>query len=146
VRSGPGVFVEATPGFEPGIKALQASALPLGDVAVRPRGLFRVEGRIRLSKSLSGPSPRRDLDGADDGIRTRDPNLGKVVLYQLSHVRTRKAQAVGYQRGRGRATAASRRSDRFASQFARGLARAGVDGTIPLAALRCGDSQHVPGA
>src|ERR1700710_1081633 len=30
----------------------------------------------------SGTSPR-----ADDGIRTRDPNLGKVVLYQLSHVR-----------------------------------------------------------
>ena len=28
--------------------------------------------------------------GADDGIRTRDPNLGKVVLYQLSHVRTQK--------------------------------------------------------
>jgi hypothetical protein len=27
--------------------------------------------------------------GADDGIRTRDPNLGKVVLYQLSHVRVR---------------------------------------------------------
>ena len=25
--------------------------------------------------------------GADDGVRTRDPNLGKVVLYQLSHVR-----------------------------------------------------------
>src|SRR5262245_54738934 len=24
---------------------------------------------------------------ADDGTRTRDPNLGKVVLYQLSHVR-----------------------------------------------------------
>ena len=29
------------------------------------------------------------LSGADDGIRTRDPNLGKVVLYQLSHVRVR---------------------------------------------------------
>ncbi len=29
-----------------------------------------------------------DLSGADDGIRTRDPHLGKVVLYQLSHVRT----------------------------------------------------------
>jgi hypothetical protein len=28
-----------------------------------------------------------DFSGADDGIRTRDPNLGKVVLYQLSHVR-----------------------------------------------------------
>ena len=30
-----------------------------------------------------------DSIGADDGIRTRDPNLGKVVLYQLSHVRVR---------------------------------------------------------
>src|SRR5688500_14403021 len=27
------------------------------------------------------------MDGADDGIRTRDHHLGKVVLYQLSHVR-----------------------------------------------------------
>ena len=27
------------------------------------------------------------LNGADDGVRTRDPNLGKVVLYQLSHIR-----------------------------------------------------------
>ena len=25
--------------------------------------------------------------GAEDGIRTRDPNLGKVVLYQLSYFR-----------------------------------------------------------
>ena len=31
----------------------------------------------------------RPFLGADDGIRTRDPNLGKVVLYQLSHVRVR---------------------------------------------------------
>ena len=29
-----------------------------------------------------------DLLGADDGIRTRDPHLGKVMLYQLSHVRS----------------------------------------------------------
>ena len=27
------------------------------------------------------------LHGADNGIRTRDPHLGKVMLYQLSHVR-----------------------------------------------------------
>ncbi len=26
-------------------------------------------------------------DGAGGGIRTRDPNLGKVVLYQLSYTR-----------------------------------------------------------
>ena len=31
-----------------------------------------------------GVSPE---NGADDGIRTRDPHLGKVMLYQLSHVR-----------------------------------------------------------
>ena len=29
--------------------------------------------------------------GADDGIETRDPHLGKVMLYQLSHVRVRQA-------------------------------------------------------
>ena len=27
------------------------------------------------------------IHGADNGIRTRDPHLGKVMLYQLSHVR-----------------------------------------------------------
>jgi hypothetical protein len=31
------------------------------------------------------------LSGADDGIRTRDPHLGKVMLYQLSHVRVSPA-------------------------------------------------------
>ncbi len=29
-----GMLMEATPGFEPGVKALQASALPLGHVAI----------------------------------------------------------------------------------------------------------------
>ena len=38
-------------------------------------------------KSGDLPGPTRHFFGADDGIRTRDPNLGKVVLYQLSHVR-----------------------------------------------------------
>ena len=35
--------------------------------------------------------PKRPFkcNGADNGARTRDPNLGKVVLYQLSHVRLR---------------------------------------------------------
>jgi hypothetical protein len=28
--------------------------------------------------------------GAGDGIRTRDPNLGKVVLYQLSYTRNNR--------------------------------------------------------
>ena len=34
-------------------------------------------------------SSRATEFGADNGARTRDPNLGKVVLYQLSHVRLR---------------------------------------------------------
>ncbi len=46
--------MEATPGFEPGVKALQASALPLGYAA---------------------------SSGAEDEIRTRDPRLGKAMLY-----------------------------------------------------------------
>ena len=64
--------LEAKPGFEPGVKALQASALPLGH--------FAEKGPLETV---------RKRNGADNGARTRDPNLGKVVLYQLSHVRLR---------------------------------------------------------
>lgn len=39
----------------------------------------------KVSGPLDGAQPLR----ADDGIRTRDPHLGKVMLYQLSHVRMR---------------------------------------------------------
>ena len=46
--------MEATPRIELGIKVLQTSALPLGYVA---------------------------LIGAENEIRTRDPLLGKEVLY-----------------------------------------------------------------
>ena len=64
--------LEAKPGFEPGVKALQASALPLGH--------FAGKGPLETIQKCNG---------ADNGARTRDPNLGKVVLYQLSHVRLR---------------------------------------------------------
>ncbi len=30
--------------------------------------------------------------GADNGVRTRDTKLGKLVLYQLSYVRLKKEQ------------------------------------------------------
>ena len=46
--------LEAAPGFEPGVKVLQTSALPLGYAATHK---------------------------AEDGTRTRDPHLGKVVFY-----------------------------------------------------------------
>jgi hypothetical protein len=42
---------------------------------------------------------------ADDGIRTRDPHLGKVMLYQLSHVRSAPTG-----RGRSRRNSAGARS------------------------------------
>ena len=41
--------LEATPGFEPGIKALQASALPLGDVA-----LCTPERAVSMNEGRSG--------------------------------------------------------------------------------------------
>ena len=47
--------------------ALQAVASPLGHATA---------------------SPRWTLLRADDGIRTRDPHLGKVMRYQLRYVRT----------------------------------------------------------
>ena len=56
--------MEAPPGFEPGMEVLQTSALPLGDGAV-------------WRKSW----PRIGNNGAGNGIRTRDFDLGKVALY-----------------------------------------------------------------
>lgn len=51
--------MEAALGFEPRMKDLQSSALPLGDAAI-----------FNFYK-----------DGAENGIRTRDPRLGKAMLY-----------------------------------------------------------------
>ena len=65
---------EAPPGFEPGIKDLQSSALPLGHGAKREGSGQRL---------LPPPFATR----AGNRTRTGDPNLGKVVLYQLSYSR-----------------------------------------------------------
>jgi hypothetical protein len=54
---------------------ISRSALPARSPASRTAG-----------RTITPPDLR--FLGADDGIRTRDPHLGKVVLYQLSHVRT----------------------------------------------------------
>ena len=48
-----------------------------------------VPGARAASTKKRGSLEPRKIVGADNGARTRDPNLGKVVLYQLSHVRLR---------------------------------------------------------
>ena len=67
-------LVEVETGFEPVCTALQAAASPLGHSTVR----------LLTEASAYGSSRLR----ADDGTRTRDPHLGKVMRYQLRYVRT----------------------------------------------------------
>ena len=59
------------------IKALQASALPLGHVAI-------LNTRNKKSQYVRW---LENINGADEGTRTLDIHLGKVVLYQLSYIR-----------------------------------------------------------
>ena len=60
---------------------------------MRNATLTRIAG-IALSAREIHPSKRKaplhgDFSRADDGDRTRDPQLGKLMLYQLSYVRAR---------------------------------------------------------
>ena len=74
---------------------------------IRPKLTFATNNATATpqnARSLSGSSLGDDYEkpgyrgsravalGADNGARTRDPNLGKVVLYQLSHVRICKTK------------------------------------------------------
>ena len=43
--------------------------------------------KSKMGLWLGAPQPLGMNAGAGNGIRTRDPNLGKVVLYQLSYSR-----------------------------------------------------------
>ncbi len=52
----------------------------------------RVRAQTTGTKKPGYRSSRAVTLGADNGARTRDPNLGKVVLYQLSHVRICKTK------------------------------------------------------
>jgi hypothetical protein len=73
-----GLFTLAAPGrFERPLTDPKSAVLPLDDGAPM---------RSHASRSpLAQPAGQRN--GAEDGTRTRDPHLGKVMLYQLSHFR-----------------------------------------------------------
>lgn len=91
-------MLEATPGFEPGIKALQAHALPLGYVAA-PAYLGVVPGAGLEPARKENPRDFKSLASTDSAIRailcinlkrksgagnesrTRDIDHGKVALY-----------------------------------------------------------------
>ena len=75
-------YLEVDTGFEPVYTALQAAASPLGQstVALPPH-------------EESGQPKLPDVLRADDEIRTRDPHLGKVMRYQLRHIRVARIAA-----------------------------------------------------
>ena len=56
--------------------------------SIEPLVLVGDTGIEPVTSSVSGKrAPAAPIARADDGTRTRDHHLGKVMLYQLSHVR-----------------------------------------------------------
>ena len=49
--------------------------------------IFKKIFKLFLEKKKDFSKSEKSFLRATDGVRTRDPNLGKVVLYQLSHCR-----------------------------------------------------------
>ncbi len=70
-------------GFEPRLTDPKSAVLPLDEGAT-----LHSVGRP------AGPAGGQK-NGAEDGTRTRDPHLGKVMLYQLSHFRSIKTRRSG---------------------------------------------------
>src|SRR5215207_838888 len=79
------VRLAAPRGFEPRLTDPKSAVLPLDEGAAVPEvDLGYGEG-----------------NGAEDGTRTRDPHLGKVMLYQLSHFRPEVDRLERWCRGPG---------------------------------------------
>src|SRR6187455_1823526 len=71
-------MLAAPRGFEPRFTDPKSAVLPLDEGAAVRKGI-----------------------GAEDGTRTRDPHLGKVMLYQLSHFRSKDPSTRGWCREPG---------------------------------------------
>ena len=59
----------------------------VGDTGIEPV-TSSVSGKRATAAPIARAPEGARWDGADDRIRTGDPHLGKVMLYQLSYVRT----------------------------------------------------------
>jgi hypothetical protein len=79
--------LEAASGFEPLHKGF--ADLSLSHLGTPPLNWYKEKTEKIISRLLHNAYCLliTVLSGAGNGIRTRDPNLGKVVLYQLSYSR-----------------------------------------------------------
>src|SRR5580700_1086539 len=77
-------------------QTIGGGALCSGGLSGVPMSADQYE-RIPRSGSVNAFPAHRHQNSprADDGIRTRDPHLGKVMLYQLSHVRVKERAYLG---------------------------------------------------
>ena len=80
-------------GFEPRLTDPKSAVLPLDEGAETRSLAGGCPGRQRADVFGLLPKPRLLRSGAEDGTRTRDPHLGKVMLYQLSHFRSKTTPA-----------------------------------------------------
>src|SRR5437867_9401800 len=78
-------------GFEPRFTDPKSAVLPLDDGAANPPD---EASRSVAGGHLAGTIGPWARNGAEDGTRTRDPHLGKVMLYQLSHFRPYRCAAM----------------------------------------------------
>ena len=72
-------WMAAPRGFEPRFTDPKSAVLPLDEGAAG--------GDLERLRASPAPAHAGQKNGAEDGTRTRDPHLGKVMLYQLSHFR-----------------------------------------------------------
>jgi hypothetical protein len=114
----PGPGLEPGRGFPQGI--LSPLRLPLSPSRLRPADSSASEKQRRGNGSVRSPAGSIERR-AGNGTRTRDPNLGKVVLYQLSYSRADRNIPVSF---RGYKPMISRRLRVLTAQRPRGSARA----------------------
>ena len=84
------------PGAQPPPRRMTRARAAVAPGSFRPSVLVGDTGIEPVTSSVSGKrAPAAPIARADDGTRTRDPHLGKVMLYQLSHIRVTPLRGAG---------------------------------------------------